>query len=112
MSPHEPEVMRRTTVRIDDELLAEAKAFAARHGRSLNSVVEDALRQLLRGRQHSEPRPKVELITSGTPGDRPSIDLSPAGIKEFLMQEDIEHYLEVERDEAARRERTDQRPSP
>ncbi|MGH3390455.1 MAG: hypothetical protein ACRDOO_16430 [Actinomadura sp.] len=98
-------------MRIDDELLAEAKAFAARHGRSLNSVVEDALRQLLRGRQHDdEHRPKVDLITSGNPGDRPLIDLSPAGIKEFLMQEDLERYLEVERDAAARRERSGQRP--
>lgn len=98
-------------MRIDDELLAEAKAFAARHGRSLNSVVEDALRQLLRGRQHDDQhRPKIELPTFGNPGDRPLIDLSPAGIKEFLMEEDIEHYLEVERDAAARRERPDQRP--
>ena len=41
------EDMRRTTVRIDDQLLADAKAYAAQRHRSLNSVIEDALRDLL-----------------------------------------------------------------
>jgi predicted transcriptional regulator len=34
----------RTTIRIDDALLAEAKARAARSGTTLTAVVEDALR--------------------------------------------------------------------
>jgi len=37
----------RTTFRLDPELLAEAKALAARQHRTLNSVMEDALRRLL-----------------------------------------------------------------
>ena len=37
----------RTTVKIDDQLLADAKAQAARSGRTLNEVVEDALRESL-----------------------------------------------------------------
>ncbi len=42
----------RTTIRIDDRVLAEAKVHAARSGRTLNAVVEDALREALarRGR--------------------------------------------------------------
>ncbi|MEU6717615.1 DUF6364 family protein [Nonomuraea sp. NPDC046802] len=56
--------MRRTTVRIDETLLNEAKAYAARNGRSLNSVMEDALRQLLNRTTEVAERPRVELITS------------------------------------------------
>jgi hypothetical protein len=51
-------------VRIDEVLLNEAKAYAARHGRSLNSVMEDALRQLLNRSMEVAERPRVELITS------------------------------------------------
>lgn len=35
----------RTTITIDDDLLAEAKTRAAASGRTLNAVVDDALRQ-------------------------------------------------------------------
>ena len=37
----------RTTVNIDDQLLAEAKVIAARSHRSIGSVLEDALRRLI-----------------------------------------------------------------
>lgn len=37
----------RTTLAIDDELLAQAKLIAARRHTTLGSVVEDALRRLL-----------------------------------------------------------------
>jgi hypothetical protein len=64
--------MRRTTVRIDETLLNEAKAYAARNGRSLNSVMEDALRQLLNRATEVAGRPRVELVTStGEPGFQP-----------------------------------------
>jgi hypothetical protein len=56
--------MRRTTVRIDETLLNEAKAYAAKNGRSLTSVMEDALRQLLNRSTEVAQRPRVELITS------------------------------------------------
>ncbi|WP_460353170.1 DUF6364 family protein [Actinoallomurus acanthiterrae] len=101
--------MRRTTVRIDDQLLADAKAFAAQHGRSLNSVVEDALRQMLNRTEEAGERPQVELPVCGEEGGRPLIDVSPDGLKEFLLDEDSERYLRVERDEAARRQRAGQR---
>jgi hypothetical protein len=35
----------RTTVRLDDEVLAQAKETAARTGRTLTAVIEDALRE-------------------------------------------------------------------
>ncbi len=58
-------------MRIDETLLNEAKAYAARSGRSLNSVMEDALRQLLNRSTEVAERPRVELITStARPGFR------------------------------------------
>ncbi|SEG94663.1 hypothetical protein SAMN05444920_108433 [Nonomuraea solani] len=51
-------------MRIDETLLNEAKAYAAKNGRSLNSVMEDALRQLLNRSMEVAVRPRVELITS------------------------------------------------
>lgn len=93
--------MRRTTIRIDDELLARVKAYAALHHRSLNSVVEDSLRQLLH-RQEDKARHRVELPTSGG-GVQPDVDLSPAGIKQILQDEDVEHFLEVQRRDASGR---------
>lgn len=97
-------------MRIDDELLANAKAYAARHGRSLNSVVEDALRQLLNTAGEAGERLCVELPVCGEEGGRPLIDVSPEGLKEFLDKEDAEHFWGVYRSEVARRERADQRP--
>lgn len=36
----------RPTIRLDDQLLKEAKQLAAQSGRSLTSVIEDALREI------------------------------------------------------------------
>jgi Ribbon-helix-helix protein, copG family len=97
----------RTTFRIDEEILAEAKALAARQHRSLNSVMEEALRRWLAVAQELQDRSPVELPTWGTPGDG---HLSWEDIKEILAQEDIEHFLEVTADDARRHERDDLRP--
>ena len=97
----------RTTFRIDEEVLAEAKALAARQHRSLNSVMEEALRRWLAVAQQLQNRPPVELPTSGTPGGR---HLSWKEIKEILEQQDIEHFLEVTADDARGHERDDLRP--
>lgn len=92
----------RTTIRVDDELLAEAKALAARSHRSLNSVVEDALREMLSRRQGSgEPRPRVELPTYGGAGTMPGVDPEDWGdIKRILEDEDTEHARQPQRDAA------------
>ncbi|PZG32526.1 hypothetical protein C1I98_29265 [Spongiactinospora gelatinilytica] len=64
--------MRRTTFRLDDSLLEEAKAYAAEHGRSLNSVMEDALRQLLNRAAHDDERLRVVLpLSHAVPGHQP-----------------------------------------
>jgi len=51
----------RTTIKIDDQLLAAAKAQAATSGRTLNAVVEDALREALARRVRGDRTRGVEL---------------------------------------------------
>jgi len=84
--------MHRTTFRIDEEILAEAKALAARQHRTLNSVMEEALRRMIAATGEVETRPRVELPTYGTPGGKPLADTSPAGLKKVLDDEDAERY--------------------
>lgn len=52
----------RTTLQIEDPLLRDAKARAAREGRTLTSVIEDALRQYLREKKTTGF--KIHLRTS------------------------------------------------
>ena len=52
----------RTTIKVDYQLLKEAKARAARSGSTLNAVVEDALREAF-ARRRDANRPPVELPT-------------------------------------------------
>jgi len=93
--------MHRTTFRIDEEILAEAKALAARQHRTLNSVMEEALRRMINASREVENRPRVVLPTSGNPGDKPLIDTSPAGLKKFLDDEDVARYGGASADDAA-----------
>ena len=66
----------RTTLTIDDHLLSEAKAIAAHSHRSIGSVFEDALRQMLA--RADDPRSiigAVSLPTDGGSGLQPGVDL-------------------------------------
>ena len=89
--------MHRTTFRIDEEILAEAKALAAHQHRSLNSVMEEALRRMIKATEIAQERPRVMLPTSGTPG---TPHLTWEQIEAIVEQEDIEHFLEVTADDA------------
>jgi hypothetical protein len=64
----------RTTVRLDDALLAEAKALAARTGRTLTQVIEDSLRQALAARPGREGR-RTELPVVRGGRLRPGVNL-------------------------------------
>ncbi len=64
----------RTTLSIDDELLARAKARARASGSTVGRVVEDALRREL-ARPVREPGPEVPVFRGGT-GPQPGIDLT------------------------------------
>jgi hypothetical protein len=76
----------RTTINLDDALLAEAKQVAARTGRSLGAVVEDALRQSLRQR-HQTTRRAVELPVFGEGGTRPGVDLDDSAALLDVMEQ-------------------------
>lgn len=65
----------RTTVTIDDDLLAEVKAVAARSHRTVGSVLEDAVRQMLARHELMAARGPVTLPTSGGGGLCPGVDL-------------------------------------
>lgn len=69
------DAIMRTTVTIEDGLLAEAKVLAARSGRSLGAVVDDALRVLLRGQQDASAARDWTFPTGGAGGLQPGVDL-------------------------------------
>lgn len=75
----------RTTVNIDEHLLAEAKILAARTHRSLGQVVDDALRVLLGSTAQRVPRAPVDLPVYGGGGLRAGVDLEDKeGLAELL----------------------------
>lgn len=66
----------RTTIKLDNDLIIEAKAIAARTGRTFAEVVEDAVRDsLARRRQTAERAAPIAPPTFGEGGLRPGIDL-------------------------------------
>jgi hypothetical protein len=75
----------RTTVRLDDQLLAEDKQLAAQTGQTMTASIEDALHQMLARRQQLAERPPVELITVFGNGLQPGIDLDDAAVLLDLM---------------------------
>ena len=80
----------RTTIRLDDQLLAEAKQLAARTGRTLTAVIEDALRQVLA--RSDEPRPSraFKLTTFGRDGLQPGVDLDDSAALLDLIESDVD----------------------
>jgi hypothetical protein len=76
----------RTTVRLDDDLLREAKSYAAATGRTLTAVIEDALRETLRRRRAQGSRPQVKLKTVGGSGTQPGVDLDDSSALLDLME--------------------------
>ncbi len=65
----------RTTVRLDDQLLADAKKCAAETGRTLTAVLEDALRESLARRRAHGSRKPVRLETVKGTGLGAGVDL-------------------------------------
>jgi hypothetical protein len=76
----------RTTIRLDDELLTAAKLHAARTGRTLTAVIEDALRQALAPRPRDE-RAATALPTFGGRGVVAGVDLDDTAALLDLMDE-------------------------
>ena len=77
----------RTTIRLDDDLLAEVELLAARSGKTLTSVIEDALRETLsRQKQVGESKP-ARLTTVSGQGLVPGIDLDDTASMLSIMEE-------------------------
>ncbi|MBI2325604.1 MAG: type II toxin-antitoxin system VapB family antitoxin [Chloroflexi bacterium] len=80
----------RTTVRLDERLLREAKAVAAKERRTLTAVIDDALRQFLARRSAPRSqRPPVKLITFRGDGLQPGVDIDDTAALIDLMEEDL-----------------------
>jgi hypothetical protein len=75
----------RTTIRLDEQLLREAKALAARTGRTLTQVIQDALQQsLAQGTDPASGEP-LRLPTFQGRGVRPGVDLDDsAGLLDVM----------------------------
>ena len=65
----------RTTIRLDDSLVAAAKKYAAESGRTLTAVLADALRETLSRRREPGERKPICLRTMKGDGVRPGVDL-------------------------------------
>jgi hypothetical protein len=66
----------RTTVRLDDSLLEQAKREAARRGETLTSLIERGLRLVLARPERRPPRRQVEVpVCREGGGTLPGVDL-------------------------------------
>jgi hypothetical protein len=75
----------RTTIRINDDLLKRAKKQAADEGRTLTSLVEDAL-VLILSKPKIGRRKRVKLpVSKATGGVLPGIDLNRSSDLEEVM---------------------------
>jgi hypothetical protein len=77
----------RTTVRLDEKLLAEAKKLAVDTGRTFTQVMEDALRMALAQRREKKKAKPVKLHTFTGDGVQPGVDLSSNAALSDLMDE-------------------------
>lgn len=77
----------RTTLRLDDRLLADVKKLAIETGRTFTQVVEDALRVALSQHSNGKKRKPVRLHTCGGKGLQPGVDLSSNVALAELMDE-------------------------
>lgn len=77
----------RTTIHIDDHLFAELKGIAADTGKTLTSVIQDALRESLSRRRATERRAIDLPLFHGT-GLMPGVDLSDSASLLDLIEGD------------------------
>jgi hypothetical protein len=55
----------KTTLNIDDTVMADLKREAARQGRTMSEMVETALRLMLNSRRKQKPLPPLPAFNSG-----------------------------------------------
>jgi hypothetical protein len=79
----------RTTIRLEDHLLQEAKAQAARAGRSLNEFIEETVRVALLSGGADQPAPPPLPLYRGGRGLRAGVDLDNNAALLELMNDDV-----------------------
>ncbi|MBZ5564275.1 MAG: type II toxin-antitoxin system VapB family antitoxin [Acidobacteriia bacterium] len=77
----------RTTIRLDDQLLAQAKKLAAERGTTLTAIIEDSLREVLARRQPPRRHAKFHFPTFKGDGLQPGVDLDDSASLLDLMGE-------------------------
>lgn len=67
--------MMRTTVRLNEDLLREAKKVAAESGTTLTALIQDSLRKTLADRGRPRRRKTIRFTTWGKGGTLPGVNL-------------------------------------
>lgn len=78
----------RTTIRIDEDLYRQVKEKAARTGRTVAAVIEDAVRRGLHPSEQ-EPRRRYVVRPTGRDGLRPGVDLSSNAAVAEVMDDEV-----------------------
>jgi Ribbon-helix-helix protein, copG family len=77
--------MKRTTVRIDDDLLRRARKLAAEEGRTLTALIEEGLKWVTMKRRRGVPR-SIELpVSRAAGGALPGVDINRSAELEEVM---------------------------
>lgn len=76
----------RTTKRLDDDQLSKARLYAARSGKTLTVVIEDALRKSLARTQQAARREPARLTTVAGRGPQANVDLDDSAVLLALME--------------------------
>jgi hypothetical protein len=77
----------RTTIRLDDELLTQLKQVAAYSHKTLTSVIEEAVREMLARQQETREHAPLKLETVMGKGLQPGIDLDDSAALLSLMEQ-------------------------
>jgi hypothetical protein len=77
----------RTTVRLDDDLLREAKRHAAEKGMTLTSLLDQALREILSQQERTPAVDRLKLPTFRGRGLQSGVDLDDAASLRDIMDE-------------------------
>lgn len=73
----------KTTLNIDDTVMAQLKRESARQGRTMSELVETALRMLFRSRKTREELPRLPTFRGG----RPLVDVADRDALYHAMEE-------------------------
>lgn len=78
----------RTTLDLDDHLLQDARTAAVKSGRTLTSLIEDALRAALAKHRDAPPKKGIVWPSFNSGGLQPGVDLDNSAALLELMEED------------------------